>query len=412
MSKAAPIRGKHRSSGNGRRRLGSVAVAALACVLMFFLDRFLMEASFEDVLLMKDIQEQLTAAIEAQGHLRHQEPQHTELVRRPDQGKYSPIICPKFLEKARSSKAPIDLDPNQGVMHGKQVDMDPKFWISLHNPQFDPARWSIMTHGNYYESALSNSIVEVLQKTTDARTRVLDVGGNIGYFSLLSAANGPVTVDAFEPNDKNQLRMCESLLLNNWHSEYDENYSGVDDVSRVNLYSLGVGRKEGTFSFQENKRNPGQGKFHENAGVPNTTALHVVTLDHFAEERGWFEESSRPNVAILKVDVEGMEYTVIEGAMKLLKANIVKNIFMEVSARTQEQRKMNQPALAMLRNAGYKLHKVGGWKGPDTEVMGLFPVQDDHHADGDGDILAEQIMMYTSKKGSKQLNLWWTIDQL
>ena len=313
-------------------------------------------------------------------------------------GKYVPVMCPQVLEKARSSTAPADVDPNRGVFHGKQVEIDPKFWISLHNAEFDPTRWSIMKYGFYYERALSDAFVKVLQNTT-AGSRVLDVGGNIGFFSLLSAANGPVTVDTFEPNAKNRLRMCESLLLNNWHSEYDENFSGdPKHVSRVNLNPFGAGRNEGIFSFEEHS-NPGQGKFHEVQGVPNSTALHVLTLDNFARERGWFD--SRPDIAILKVDVEGMEYSVIEGATELLKAKIVRNIFMEVSARTRVERKINKPSLVMLQDAGYKLHKVGGWMGPNQDVD--FP-QDD------GDI-AEHIMLRTEEEAAKQLNLWWTIDE-
>ena len=406
MAKALFIRrnrssrfGIDNSKNNGRATLIGGVVFAILCGTLIFV------RSSSDALLMDDLQRSLSAAAEAGSHLRFQEPLQAMMgstaatvTKNSYPGKYVPVMCPQVLEKARSSTAPADVDPNRGVFHGKQVEIDPKFWISLHNAEFDPTRWSIMKYGFYYERALSDAFVKVLQNTT-AGSRVLDVGGNIGFFSLLSAANGPVTVDTFEPNAKNRLRMCESLLLNNWHSEYDENFSGdPKHVSRVNLNPFGAGRNEGIFSFEEHS-NPGQGKFHEVQGVPNSTALHVLTLDNFARERGWFD--SRPDIAILKVDVEGMEYSVIEGATELLKAKIVRNIFMEVSARTRVERKINKPSLVMLQDAGYKLHKVGGWMGPNQDVD--FP-QDD------GDI-AEHIMLRTEEEAAKQLNLWWTIDE-
>jgi len=252
----------------------------------------------------------------------------------------------------------------------------------------------------YLRGLLRKSFVQCFcgrSSKTPAGSRVLDVGGNIGFFSLLSAANGPVTVDTFEPNPKNQLRMCESLLLNHWHSEYDSSFHGDSKkVSRVNLNPYGVGRKEGVFSFMEHV-NPGQGTMVEETGVKNATALNVLTLDNFARERGWFE--SRPDIAILKVDVEGMEYSVMEGAMELFQAKLVRNVFMEVSARSDEEATANKPSLIMLKNAGYMLHKVGGWLGPDENLT--FP-QDDN--------LADRILQLTIAEKAKQLNLWWKLD--
>ena len=387
-----------RNKKSGTKLIGCILFATLCGSLIFFW-------STSDVLLTEELQRSLSAATEA-GYLRLQTPLQ-DLMETKDtvigkskeahSSKYVPLACPEVLKKARSSTTPKNFDPNRGVLHGKQVETDPKFWISLHNEEFDPTRWSIMKYGVYYEKALTKSFLEVLKNST-AGSRVLDVGGNIGFFSLLSAANGPVVVDTFEPNAKNQLRMCESLLLNNWHNEYDDNYNEDPKTeSRVNLIPLGVGRKEGAFSFEEST-NPGMGKFHEVQGVPNSKAIHVLTLDNFARERGWF--ASRPDIAILKVDVEGMEYTVIEGGKNLLKSGIVRNIFMEVSARTPIERELNKPSLAMLRDTGYKLHKVGGWAGPNRDVD--FPL--------DGDI-AEHIMVATDKQEVKQLNLWWTLDK-
>jgi len=244
-------------------------------------------------------------------------------------------------------------------------------------------------------------------ETSPAGSRVLDVGGNIGYFTFLSAANGPVTVDAFEPNPKNRLRFCESLQLNQWLTEYDPWWEAPSTKrSKVNLYAMGVGAEEGFFEFVENG-NPGQGSFGDNKGNFNDkqaspkNGFRVITLDQFAEERGWFgdDDGLQPDIALLKVDVEGLEYKVIEGAQKLLQAKIIRNIFMEVSARTHAERKANEPAIRYFLQAGYRLHQTGGGRGPE----------DDFNFSQEKYSLVEKVMNLTLAEKGKQLNLWWTL---
>jgi FkbM family methyltransferase len=312
--------------------------------------------------------------------------------------KYEAVSCPAVLRDARA-EGNEHMDPNNGTLYAKQIERPPRFWVSLHNEQFDRTRWHIMLTGDYYEKALSKAFVEVL-KDAPPGARVIDVGGNIGYFTLLSAANGPVGIDVFEPNAKNRLRMCESLLLNHWHSDFDKQVTSDPlPVSTVNLYPFGIGRSEGTFSFEEHS-NPGQGKFSEKPTSPGGAGLQVITLDNFARERGWFQPETRPHIPLLKVDVEGFEYSVIEGATELLKAKIVENIFMEVSAREQWEIDINKPALKFLAQIGYKLHQVGGWKGPNKPVE--FPQ--------DVENIANHIMLRTLEVHAKQLNLWWKLE--
>ena len=382
----------------------------------------------------------ISAQDEAKYFLRHhqqeqQQEQQFQQLQSKDPGKYPPIQCHELIQRSLLGSEPrkgcnkegcsknVDKafeDPNKGVLHGKQVELDPKFWISLHHQQFDPTRWGIMEHGFYYEQALSGAFKQVLREPRKSGNkeplRVLDVGGNVGFFTLLSASLGPsVVADVWEPNVKNRLRMCESLALNHWDSEYDNRTTTAmeDAHSQVNLYPNGVGRKEGTFYFTEHT-NPGQGTVSEQAllaidpaavekgFVDESKALEVITLDNFARERGWLDESEsqpRPDIAILKVDVEGFEYSVIEGATELLKAKIVRNIFMEVSARSPEEIELNKPPILILESIGYKVHKVGGWYGPNVDFE---PIPE-------GVDLADHIMKVTQKETAKQLNLWWIL---
>jgi len=92
------------------------------------------------------------------------------------------------------------------------------FYIATHDKKIDSIRASIMEYNYYYETRLSNIIANLYQKkkAEGKETIFLDVGGNIGWFSLVAAAHGASRIYTFEPNLQNTIRFCESLSLNGW----------------------------------------------------------------------------------------------------------------------------------------------------------------------------------------------------
>ena len=64
-------------------------------------------------------------------------------------------------------------------------------------------------------------------------TIVLDVGGNIGWYTLV-AASLCYRVVTFEPNIINNIRLCESLPMNGWLHENQER-------DLVDIYQGGAG---------------------------------------------------------------------------------------------------------------------------------------------------------------------------
>jgi FkbM family methyltransferase len=211
---------------------------------------------------------------------------------------------------------------------------------------------------------------------------------------------GEFKIDSFEPNLKNALRFCESLVMNSWKNEQehavDTDPAAVGNPS-VNIWPAGVSDTTGTLQFFESYGNPGAGRF----GAPNSKradsrGLPVTTLDVFAEERGWFE--TRPEIAIMKVDVERHEANVLVGAERLLKSGMVKNIFTETSLEDPERRPIEAAALELLVTAGYKLVGQGGWSGPGKEVVWA----------NDENLVAN--IFNSIEEGKKEyLNLWWSI---
>lgn len=114
----------------------------------------------------------------------------------------------------------------------KETTVDPPFWIALHGKHKDKLRWKIMRHGVYYEKGITLQFQKILKDQPAGI--VLDVGMNIGWFSLLSRSLGH-NVYSFEPNPMNIKRMCASLRLNN----------GWDTDGRQRIFHTALGSEAG-----------------------------------------------------------------------------------------------------------------------------------------------------------------------
>ena len=151
----------------------------------------------------------------------------------------------------------------------------------------------------------------------------MDVGANVGWFSLLAAAHDGAEVYTFEQNIVNMVRYCESVVLNGWDAQQQRDgnvyvvpyLKGVSDVHGVQQTFYAIdGTNPGSYSFSQNAVHSWTKSHLTNA--TKIGSLSVISLDALAKEQGWLE--TRPSIGFLKIDVEGLEAAVIRGATKLL----------------------------------------------------------------------------------------------
>jgi len=152
---------------------------------------------------------------------------------------------------------------------------------------------------------------------------ILDVGANVGYYTLLAADRlGPNgVVYAFEPVNQNFHRLNDNLELNHFEHVIPVKYALGAEINRSVKIYLGQDEEWGMSSITEHSARSG-----------HTEIIPVNTLDHFVSEYGLSQ------LDILKMDVEGYEPLVLQGGMQALrkyKPVLLIELFNEILARQQ-----------------------------------------------------------------------------
>jgi len=140
-----------------------------------------------------------------------------------------------------------------------------------------------------------------------------DVGAHVGAWSLLAVRRNPgVRVHAFEPVPETARRLSEHIALNG--------------AAGIIANAVAVGAAEGARPFfAVERQNTGAASFYARRPDQREVRVPVVTLDAYVER----ERLGR--VDVVKVDVEGAEMLVFQGATRLLASDDAPIVFFELN---------------------------------------------------------------------------------
>ena len=144
--------------------------------------------------------------------------------------------------------------------------------------------------------------LDIYERLATLSTSVIDVGGNIGLYSCIGAVNMPHgSVISFEPAPEVRSYLEENVGLN-------------DLSTRVTIEPFALGQADGEAELFVAEKNFGTNSFSSrNAGRRATRhPVRVTTLDSYAESLADF------HIDILKIDVEGFDGYVLDGAANVL----------------------------------------------------------------------------------------------
>ena len=149
----------------------------------------------------------------------------------------------------------------------------------------------------YYEKELG----DLLNKIVKPGDVFLDLGANIGYFSLLVATNFPsVKVISFEPVQELFQNMNDNISLNS-----------IKNISTVHA-AVGETSEEKEL-FVAAPDNLGMSSFYQPGNYSGKTErVKVVTIDD------WFKTSGLSKMDVIKLDIEGSELAALKGMKEIL----------------------------------------------------------------------------------------------
>jgi FkbM family methyltransferase len=191
----------------------------------------------------------------------------------------------------------------------------------------------------YFVGDLDRKVSRLVTRFVRPGDTVMDVGANLGLITLqLAELVGPNgLVHAFEPNPA----LCELLS-----QTLERNAAG-----NVRLHSYALGLEPGRLPLMIPDGNAGMGSLTSDtrAGWRRVEVV-VRPLSEVVAEIGLGP------VRFLKIDVEGFEAEVLEGARSWLLASPPDAVLFELNRRGSDF--WTDPAIVLLREAGYDLYAI------------------------------------------------------
>lgn len=175
---------------------------------------------------------------------------------------------------------------------------------------------SIIEQRQINTSLDEKSMIKRISSQCNPDDTVFDVGGNIGVHACLIRKNMGIsnggTIVSFEPHPNNAQRLRQNAELND-----------VDvHVEQVALFD-----QEGTMTLHSVSEKPGEGK--HTLRTKEKHDLKETDVETMPGDR-YIERENLPTPNVIKVDVEGAEYQVLQGLSETLDMDDCRSVFVEV----------------------------------------------------------------------------------
>ena len=199
--------------------------------------------------------------------------------------------------------------------------------------------WAL--HKTYVFGTHEPGVVHGLEELVQPGWTAIDVGANIGYFTLLMAKRvGPQgKVIAFEPLAENFRILQENIQLNNHPNVFAENCALMSSNERVELRSATPGAITWVASV----------RVKQDSAV-ESESVEAISLDEYVAKKGIAK------VDFLKIDVEGAEEAVLDGASGVLERD--KPVLL-IELHELDRFKDKHPAILKLRGHNYQVRSLG-----------------------------------------------------
>ncbi|MCC6278386.1 MAG: FkbM family methyltransferase [Oligoflexia bacterium] len=176
---------------------------------------------------------------------------------------------------------------------------------------------------------------------------LFDIGANIGIYTLYAAKrNSKGQVYAFEPEAQNFARICRNIVVNQIQNVVPCNFA-LADHSGYNKFFVSAGDVGSSMhSFGK------VSDFAENGRAMIQQGTIAFTLDDAVNKLGL------PCPQLIKLDVDGLEEQILDGAKSILLSGRVRSLLVELSFRDKGHL---DSQMHRILNLGFKKRLESQW---------------------------------------------------
>ena len=184
----------------------------------------------------------------------------------------------------------------------------------------------------------------------DRNDILIDIGANVGMYSLRAAVKHGLKVYAFEPESQNYAVLCKNIMINDAADKILAYCMAVSDEScsssniyfdKLNLSSLTAGDSCHSFGNDiDFNLKPKKSLFRQ--------GCMSISLDHFME----VSEIRHTDQNIhIKIDVDGIEHKVVASALHTIQLDRVQSLLIELNTNLGEHNKI----IDLMEGLGFKM---------------------------------------------------------
>jgi len=185
--------------------------------------------------------------------------------------------------------------------------------------------------GNIYTGLHEFADMAYLLHVLRREDSFIDVGANLGSYTVLAGAVVGARGYAFEPVPSTYARLVDNIRLNKM-------------ADRVAALNLGVAHEAGTMKFTSDLDTVNHVIAADEISR-NIIELNVTTLD---------TAIGNADSNLIKIDVEGFETSVLEGAVRILQSDSLHSVIMELNGSGDRYGFDESKILSTMLNYGFK----------------------------------------------------------
>jgi len=193
--------------------------------------------------------------------------------------------------------------------------------------------------GNIYCGLYTFSEMAYVLHSLTPEDLFVDIGSNIGCFTLLACAVKGARGYCFEPVPSTYIRLLNNLQLNNL-------------ADRVKAINIGLSDKEGILSFTSDNNTTNR-VIKDGAPISDAVMVKVMALDKIL---------SIESPTAIKIDVEGYETPVLSGSLNILRKESLNSVIIRQKGHGSRYGYNEKNIFVLMKSLGFNLYSYDPFK--------------------------------------------------